>query len=54
LPYQLGLITNLKILKRGKIEKSYFNLFKETTGADAIKKFTPRLGIPDLGVSTPR
>jgi len=23
---------------------------KRTSGADAIKKFTPSLGIPDLGV----
>jgi len=27
---------------------------KFTPGADAIKKFTPSLGIPDLGVWTPR
>jgi len=26
------------------------NLLKNRTGADAIKKFTPSLGIPDLGV----
>jgi len=25
-----------------------------TSGADAIKKFTPSLGIPNLGVLTPR
>jgi len=26
------------------------NVFKETSGADAIKKFSPSLGIPYLGV----
>ncbi len=33
---------------------NYFSIGSIISGADAIKKFTPNLGIPYLGVQTPR
>jgi hypothetical protein len=42
----------LKVLERNKLLTNWFSkrLFQERFGADDIKKFTPSLGIPYLGV----
>jgi len=45
-----GLIVFFALLGSVNVKASHKMLMKSTPGADAIKKFTPNLGIPYLGV----
>jgi len=56
-------LSHVKLYYKNSSEKNPFNLkflglllyfWKVSSGANAIKKFTPSLGIPYLGVKTPR
>jgi hypothetical protein len=51
-PYRPQYQVSSKVLERNKLLTNWFSkrLLQERFGADDIKKFTPSLGIPYLGV----